>query len=197
MVKKVAEVLLKVCTILLFPVLLLVGLLIMLFAAVISLWQQLTISKDEQQKRREEETTMLALKQQWSIFTILNEITIKKQFAGSLPWDSGDYFCLESDPEIFYLQDKYFGDWFVIDFGGVFLQKWNYPGIVNCDLVFIDSTSLRVIELQKHILSKSWSSVKTDSNEIRFEFLLGNSSSIYEIGLEEINKILNDPATEE
>jgi hypothetical protein len=95
---------------------------------------------------------MLTLREQWSIFITLDNLNIIKQLAGSLRWDSGDYFNLESDPEIPYLEDKYFGDWFIADFGGVFLQKWNYPGIVDCDLIFIDNDSLKVVELQKNIL---------------------------------------------
>jgi len=105
-----------------------------------------------------------------------------------LPWDSGECFYLDSDPEIPYLYDKYFGDWLIVDFDGVFLQKWNNILGTYCDLVFIDADTLEVIEFKKNIPSKNWVNEKTSSGEIKFTFKTIGIDITYMISRAEINR---------
>jgi len=118
----VVDALRNILMLLLFPIILAIGLIIMFFAGLFSLGQRLTISKKDRQIAESNEKITFELQQQWSAFTSVDDLAIQKQFAGSLPWDSGDYFYLYSRPEIAYFEDKLFGDWLYVEFNGVFLQ---------------------------------------------------------------------------
>ncbi len=116
---------------------------------------------------------------QWSVFTMTPHVKIDKQVAGSLPWDSGDYYYLKSNPEIEYFKNKLFGEWNLMDFDGVFLQKWNDTRNINCDLAFIDFDTLKVTELKTNISTKHWETEKINENEIKFTFSTSDSDLIY------------------
>src|SRR4051812_49415776 len=103
--------------------------------------------------------------EQWSIFFTSPGLTVERKLAGELPWDSGDYLYLRATPEIAYLTNKIFGDWSLIDLGGVFLQKWNHARNINCDLIFLDISSSSVIELKANIPAKDWSTEKLNEDE--------------------------------
>ena len=166
-----------ILTIPLFPVFLLIGFLVMVFAGLLSLWQWLTTSKSDLQKQDILEAENR--NKQWEPFISTNSIRIEQQLAGSLPWDSGDYLHLKSSPTISYLTDKLFGDWLLVDFGGVFLQKWNDARNINCDLVFIDCDTLKVTELQKSLPTKHWTTEKINPDEIKITFIGADNDLTY------------------
>jgi hypothetical protein len=172
----------------LYPFVLIFGLIFMILAALISFWQRLTITKSELENERNEETESLVNQKEWLPFISIKNINIESQFVGSLPWDSGDYLYLNGDPEILYLTDKLFGDWIHIALGGVFIQRWNNASEIICDLIYIDSDSLQVIELQKQIPSKNWKSENIDPDTVMFTFTTSKFELIYRVNLEEINK---------
>ena len=115
----VVDALRNILMLLLFPIILAIGLIIMFFAGLLSLGQRLTSGKKDRQIEKDNEIERLKLQNQWSIFVSVDDLSIQKQFAGSLPWDSGDYFYLYSQPEIAYFEDKLFGDWLYVEFSGV------------------------------------------------------------------------------
>lgn len=160
----------------------------MLFAGLLSLWQKLTTSKEELQKQEQDIIETECKSKQWSVFASTNSIHIEKQLAGSLPWDSGDYLYLKSTPTISYLTGKLFGDWFLADFGGVFLQKWNDTQNINCDLVFIDSNTLKVIELENRLPTKHWTTEKLNQDEIKFTFTTADNDLIYIVKRKDVNQ---------
>jgi len=177
--------LLTVITILFYPIILLFGLLFMLFAGILSLWQRLTIRKDNLQKTKLD--TEKSENKQWQVFTSTNHVLIEQKLAGSLPWNSGDYLYLRSNPTISYLTDNIFGDWLLVDFRGIFLQKWNDTRNINCDLVFIDFDTLNVSVLQKNLPTKHWTTEKINADEIKFTFTTSDNDLTYIVKQTEIN----------
>jgi hypothetical protein len=162
-------------------------LIIMVFAGLISLWQRVTISKEDLQKEKEELLKMDVQSKQWSIFTTASNLIIEKQLAGSLPWDSGDYLYLRSNPAIPYFTDKLFGDWLHVSFNGVFLQRWNHTRDINCDLIYINFDTLKVTELETGIPSKDWTTEKISIDEINFIFSTSEADFSYNVKQTEIN----------
>ncbi len=124
---------------------------------------------------------------QWKVFTSTNRVLIEQKLAGSLPWNSGDYLYLRSNPTISYLTDKLFGDWLLVDFGGVFLQKWNDNQNINCDLIFIDFDTLNITVLQKSLPTKHWTTEKINPDEIKFTFKTSESDLTYIVTRTEVN----------
>jgi hypothetical protein len=90
------------------------------------------------------------------------------------------------------LTNKIFGNWLLIDFGGVFLQKWNDTRNINCDLVFVDFNTLRVRVLQKQVPTKHWATEKINPDEIKFTSTTAKSELIYIVKLTEVNQNSND-----
>jgi hypothetical protein len=185
---KFVDGLLTILTIPLFPTFLLIGLLVMVFAGLLSLWQRLTISKADLQKQKQEILETERQNKQWRVFTSTNHIQIQQQHAGSLPWDSGDYLYLKSNPTIPYLTDKIFGDWLLVEFGGVFLQKWNDTRNINCDLIFVDFGTLKVTELKKGLPTKHWTTEKINPDEIKFTFTTTDNNLTYIVKGTEVNQ---------
>ena len=160
----------------------------MVFVGLLSLWQRLITSKTDLYKQKQDIIEAETQSKKWGVFTSTNSVLIEQQLAGSLPWDSGDYLYLKSNPTISYLTDKLFGNWLLIDFGGVFLQKWNDTRNINCDLVFIDFDNLKVIVLQKSLPTKHWTTEKINSNEIKFTFTTADNDLTYIVKQTEINQ---------
>jgi hypothetical protein len=166
---KIVDRLLKILAIPLYPIILVLGLLLMVFVGIISLWQRLTAKRKKLQKQVDE-IQGIGVNKLWTVFTSTDDIFIERKLAGTLPWDGGDYLYLKSNPTIPYLTDKIFGDWLVVAFDGVFLQKWNHTRNINCDLVFIDFRTLQVTELKNGLPTRHWTAKKTNSDEIEFTF---------------------------
>jgi len=188
---KFVDGLLTVLTIPLYPIILLFGLVVMVFAGLLSPWQRLTTSKEDIQKQKQDIRETESQSKKWSIFTSTNSVHIEQQLAGSLPWDSGDYLYLKSNPAISYLTDKLFGDWLLVDFGGVFLQKWNDTRNINCDLVFIDFDNLKVTVLQESLPTKHWTTEKINPDELRFTFTTADSDLTYIVKQTDVNQNRN------
>ena len=179
--------LLTVITILFYPIILLVGLLVMPLAGLLSLWQRLTLRKEVLQETKLDTVKSENKNKEWQVFTSTNHVLIEQKLAGSLPWNSGDYLYLRSNPTISYLTDNIFGDWLLVDFRGIFLQKWNDTRNINCDLVFIDFDTLKVSVLQKNLPTKHWKTEKTNANEIKFTFTTSDNDLTYIVKRTEIN----------
>lgn len=185
---KFVDGLLIILTMPLYPVVFLFGLFVMFFAALFSLWQRLTTSKAEIQKQKNDILETGSDSKQWGIFTSTSTVLIEQQLVGSLPWDSGSYLHLKSTPTISYLTNKLFGDWLLVDFGGVFLQKWNDTRNINCDLVFIEFTNLEVTVLQKSLPTKLWTTEKISLTEIKFTFTTEDNDLTYIVKRTELNQ---------
>lgn len=137
------------------------------------------MTKEEEEKIRQIKVREKSLKDRWSFFYKNERLKIEEQIAGSLPHDSGDYLRLRSFPEIEYLNNKIFGDWFLIQFDGIFLQRWNNERRIICDLVFIDFEGLNVSIIKTGIPTKVWKTEKVSESEVKFSFLSENEEVIY------------------
>ena len=184
---KFVDGLLTVLTILFYPIILLFGLLVMFFAGLLSLWQRLTIDKEDFQKQKLDIAKLENQNKQWKVLNTTKLVLIEQKLAGSLPWDSGDYLYLRSNPTISYLTDNIFGDWLLVDFRGVFLQKWNDTRNINCDLIFIDFETLNVSILKENLPTKHWKTEKINADEIKFTFTTSDSDLTYIVKRTEIN----------
>jgi len=71
------SILLRIFLFVCLPIIILVGLAIMLFAMLLSLWQRLTGSKGDRQKQKQQELK----KEQWAYFTSVNDLEIEKNLA--------------------------------------------------------------------------------------------------------------------
>ncbi|MFZ4726125.1 MAG: hypothetical protein ACOYMD_11840 [Paludibacter sp.] len=180
--------LLTVITILFYPIILLIGLFVMLLAGLLSLWQRLTIRNEVSQETKLNTVKTANNDKEWQVFTSTDYFLIEQKIAGTLPWDSGDYLYLRSNPTISYLTDNIFGDWLLIDFRGVFLQKWNDTQEINCDLAFIDFDTLNVSVLQKNLPTKHWTTEKINADEIKFTFTTSDNDLTYIVSRTEVNK---------
>ncbi len=157
------------------------GFVIMLFASLLSLWQKIIMTiKDEKQIVK---SSVADESVKWAIMTGNEKLKLEKRIAGSLPWDSGDYLFLRSNPEIPQLKEKFFGDWFYLGFGGVFLQKWDDIRNINCDLLFIDFETKEIITLLENIPTRFWSAKIKKQNEIEFEFSSEMECNVYRLKL--------------
>lgn len=157
------------------------GLFILVAIGLFLLFQRLTTSTQDLQQQRQNLVETEEQSEPWSIFTSADGVLIEQQLAGSLPWNSGDYVYLQSTPTIPYLTDKIFGYWLLVQFGGLFLQKWNHPRNINCDLVFIDFTTLKVVELQKGLPTKEWTTEKVHDDELKFTFRISGGELTYTV----------------
>lgn len=136
---------------------------------------------------RMEKNRMERLKTQWGFFYKNDKVKIEEQLAGSLPRDSGDYLYLRSTPSIPYLSQKIFGDWFLVDFEGIFLQKWNNTNDLNCDLIFIEFDTLNASVIKNKIPSKAWTTEKLNKSEIKFTFMTENEDLVFLVTQKELS----------
>ncbi|MDN3582124.1 hypothetical protein [Mucilaginibacter flavus] len=167
--------------ILLYPIIVLFGIVVMLFVVPLSIWQKLTTSKAQKLENKKAEALQIEKENQWSVFFENQTFTIHQKIAGSLPWGSGDYIHLHSTPTIPYFDGKIWGEWFLVDFGGIFLQRWNHERNIDCDLVYISFDTLEVNLLKQNIPTKHWNTQKSDENEIEFTFSTNNSDITYAV----------------
>ncbi|MDP4268813.1 MAG: hypothetical protein Q8909_01670 [Bacteroidota bacterium] len=183
---KLLNIILSILTIPLYVVIIPISILVLVFIGLVSFLQRLTSTKENinRSDKFNSETDI----EKWSTFTSTKEIIIKQKPAGSLPWNSGDYLYLKSEPEITYLNDKYFGDWLLVDFEGIFLQKWNSIEKITCDLIFIDYKSYDVIILKENIPSRFWKTEKLHSEQIQFTFTTTENELNYIVHIKEINE---------
>jgi len=157
----IIDVFLNILIIIMYPLILIGGLLVMAVAWLLSLFQK-PINKPDIQT--------IANADEWRIFLTDPKVTLYQKFEGSLPWDSGDYLQIKSDPEIEILKDKLFGDWCFKAFNGIFLQQWHDKKALNCSLIFIDA-NLKVTEVKDNIQGKNWTARIINDAEAEFTFI--------------------------
>lgn len=151
----------------------------MLFAGLLSIFQNLTMAKAEKEKMKSE-LTEEANTGQWTIWTGMNGLKIFQKFEGEIRFGPA-YLTLKSEPAIKDLDDKTFGDWFFQYKNGLLLQKWNSTETPDTDLIFIDTDTFQAQTIEKNIPSVLWDIVETTNNTLQLNCDTGREILTYKI----------------
>jgi hypothetical protein len=167
--------LLKVLSLVLYPIILFIGLVAILFAAIVSLFQK---------RPTESEENLLDKKQTfiepWSILTEQGNLKIFSKFAGEVRFGPA-YLHLKSEPVIPLLTDKVFGNWFFHFDNMLLLQQWNSPDKANTNLVSIDTLTSDTNVLLQNIPSVLWDIVETETDDLQLTCDTGTEILKYSI----------------
>ena len=173
---KLTDKLLIILSIILYPLILLFGLVIMFFAALLSLYQKTFIRKDNITLVKQ----VTASTEQWSILTEQDSLKIFSKYAGEVRFGPA-YLNLKSDPVIPYLTDKLFGDWFFYRDKTLFLQQWKATDKPSTDLVAINTVTMELKVLQQNIPSVLWSIVEIENSILQLTCDTGQEIWKYEV----------------
>lgn len=163
----------------LYPLIITIGIVIMLFSGIISLFQRLTAKTDFE---IEPEPTEI---EQWNILTNINGLNIYQKYVGEIRFGPA-YLNLKSEPKIDYLESKLFGDWFFTYSNGVLLQQWNSTEKPNSNLIFIGIDNLTVLVLEKNIPSVLWKIVETKDKDLELNCDTGKEILTYKIEIKNV-----------
>ena len=177
--------LLKVLSIILYPLLILGGLLFMLFAILLSIFQRLTLSNTQSQADKSTDLKNIDIENHWTILTETNRVKLYQQYVGEIRYGPV-YLKLKSNPHITTLTNKLFGDWFFRYQNGIFLQQWNSTDNANTNLIFVDTDNLEVKVIRKNIPSVLWEIVKTDNKTLELICDTGKEILSFKIDTTEI-----------
>lgn len=118
--------------------------------------------------------------EQWSILTNSSGINIYQKYVSEIRYGPA-YLNLKSEPEIDYLNNKLFGDWFFTYSNGILLQQWNSTEKPNTNLIFIGIDNLKVQVLKKNIPSVNWEIVETKDRTLELNCDTGKEVLTYKI----------------
>jgi len=168
--------LLNILSIVLYPIALLIGLVTILFAAIVSLFQ-ITSSTASKEKLVDKEQTF---SETWSVLTEQDNLKIFRKFAGEVCFGPV-YLHLKSDPIIPFLTDKIFGDWFFYFDNMLLLQQWSSTDKPNTNLIGIDTLTFDTNILMHNIPSVLWDIVETEADDLQLTCDTGTEILKYSI----------------
>ena len=170
----------RIGSIVLYPVVLVIGLFLMALVGIFSIFQKLFSTKDKSSDIAQD----YDLDGRWAILTEQNKLKIFQKYRGEVRFGP-TYLSLKSEPANEFLNGKTFGDWFFYYSQGIFLQQWNSLDKPNTNLIFIDTITFDAKVLQKNIPSVMWDIVETDTKELQLTCDTGKEILNYKI---ELNK---------
>jgi hypothetical protein len=157
--------------IILFPFIIIFGLVIMFFALVISFFQKRDSTDNIENKVTEEP---------WAILTEFNGVTVWKKYRGEIRFGPV-YLDIKSEPTISGLDDKIFGDWLYAYRQGFFLQQWNRTDTPNTSLVYLDTNDKKIKTIKDSINSVHWDMVEHADKKLELKCDTGHTVINYEI----------------
>lgn len=159
--------------IVLYPFILVFGLLIMSFGLIISIFQ----------KRSKTETLdSTPTEEPWTIFTEVDGVTIWRKYRGEIRFGPA-YFDIKTEPTIIGLENKMFGDWLYRHRQGVFLQQWNNTDNPNTTLVYLDIENKEMKSIKDSIRSVLWDIVEREDKQLELTCDTGDRILKYEVEL--------------
>jgi hypothetical protein len=167
--------LLNILLFVLYPIILLIGLLTILFASIVSLFQKR--QTDGKEKFLDKEQTLTV---PWSILTQQGNLKIFREFAGDVHFGP-TYLHLKSDPVIPILNDEIFGDWFFHFDNMLLLQQWNSTDKPDANLLCIDTLTFDANVWQQNIPSVLWDIVETAPDDLQLTCDTGSEILKYSI----------------
>ena len=165
---------LRILMFILYPIFLIVGIIIMAIFGVFAFFQRLF------SKHKTELETPSTEIEKWHIFTRFNGINIYQKYISQTRFGPA-YLNLKSEPEIEFLKNKLFGDWFFIYSNGILLQQWDSTKKPNTNLIFIEADNLEVQVLKKNIPSINWKIVETKDKTLKLNCDTGKEILIYKV----------------
>tara|TARA_B100000809_G_C15088072_1_gene512168 strand:+ start:659 stop:1252 length:594 start_codon:yes stop_codon:yes gene_type:complete len=167
----------SVLVFILYPIIIVVRIIIMLLAGILAFFQSLFSKSDL------ELAPVTTEVEQWSILTNINGLNIYQKYISEIRFGPA-YLNLKSDPEIDYLKNKLFGDWFFTYSNGILLQQWNSTEEPNANLIFIGIENLKIKVLKKNIPSVNWKIVETKYETLELNCDTGKEVLTYKIEIE-------------
>ena len=143
----------KILMIISYPFLLIFGLIVMLFARIISIFQKKVIEE------KMTENTM----EKWTLLAEYKNVKIFKKYLNEIRFGPA-YFELKSEPENPNLYNKIFGDWFYKTENLIFLQQWNSTEKTNTNLVLFNAETNELKRIEKNLNSVLWE-MKNENEE--------------------------------
>lgn len=172
--------LLNILTIILFPIIIILGLAFILVMLLLSFLQSLFSSKTENQPIIVSDVNQIELENQWRIFSSTKQIKLYQKIRGEVRFGP-IYLNLKSEPSIEKLHGKIFGDWFYIYQNGIFLQQWNSTNDANTNLIFLNAESFEMEIIKQNIPSVLWKIKQTGNENLELICDTGNEILKYEI----------------
>ncbi len=166
----VQRVLKDILTIIVYPFVIIFGLLTMVLAFIISLFQ-----KPETLETKVNE-------EPWTILTQIDEVTIWKKFRGEIRFGP-EYYDFKTEPVIPGLENKIFGDWLYRHGQGIFLQQWNNTDRPSTTLVYLDTKDKKVKNIKDSINSVLWDIVEREDKKLELKCDTGDRILKYEVEL--------------
>jgi hypothetical protein len=163
--KSIFSHLLYILTLLLYPIIVIGGLITLLVAGCLSFFQGLSRTKKERE-RLNAQLTDGAATFQWTYWTEINGLKLYQKLNGEIRFGPA-YFSVKSEPIVIGLNGKIFGDWFFQHEEGLFLQKWNSTKTPDTDLLHIDSKDLQVTLVKQSLPSVNWQMSETKANTLQ------------------------------
>lgn len=170
---------LRIIYIILLPIIVVIGLLIMIFAIIISAFQKTKMTKEEKDDF-EKDLNTTSIIENWTIWTGNNGLKVYHKFKGEIRFGPA-YLSLKSEPKISDLNDRLFGDWFFQYKDGLLLQEWNSTDSPDSNLVYLDCKKRKTQIVQENIPSVLWDIVKTENQALLLTCDTGSEILKYEI----------------
>lgn len=123
-----------------------------------------------------------ASEEQWTVLTSINDLKIQQKYLHEIRFGPA-YFELKSEPNIQFLKNKTFGDWFYRHKNGVLLQQWNSTATPNTNLIFIDAETLELRTIKENIPSVLWTLTETEDKSLQLNCDTGREILTYKIEL--------------
>jgi hypothetical protein len=171
--------LISILMLIFYPMIIAVGIVIMLFVGIFAFFQRLLLKP-----RLEIESTTTEI-ERWNILTNISGLNIFQKYVGQIRFGPA-YLNLKSEPEIDYLKNKPFGDWFFTYSNGILLQQWNSTEKPNTNLIFIGINNLEVQVLEKNIPSINWEIVETRDKTLELNCDTGKEVLTYKIEIKDV-----------
>jgi len=176
--------LLEVLSVILYPFIIVGGLLVMVFALLLSIYQRLTTTKSNRQADKFVNLQDKAMEKPWEILTETNKIKLYQQYCGEIRFGP-IYLKLKSSPTIETLSGKIFGTWFFCYQNGIFLQQWNSTDKANSNLIFVDTDTFDTKIIRENIPSVLWNIVETGNNALNLICDTGREILTFNIDIKE------------
>ncbi len=169
----------SILMLILYPIILVVGIIIMMFLGIFAFFQSLFSKTDLEIESRPTEI------EQWNILTKINGLNIYQKYVSQIRFGP-TYLNLKSEPEINYLKNKLFGDWFFTYSNGILLQQWNSTEKPNTNLIFVGTDNQEVKVMQKNIPSVNWEIVETNDKTLELNCDTGKEVLTYKIEIKNV-----------
>lgn len=160
----------KILLIIIYPFLLIFGLIVMLFAGIISLFQ----------KKVTKENLTENITEKWTFFTEYKNVKILKKYLHEIRFGPA-YFELKSEPENLNFKNKIFGDWFYKNENLIFLQQWNSTEKPNTNLLLFNAETNELKIIEENIDSVLWDIKNEDKENLNLICNTGYEINTYRI----------------